>query len=467
MLGATVRALGAWPSGWRHPGAHRNPHDDTAILASTAVAAESAKLDFLFFGDWLATATEYEFTDPYLLARLEPLAAINYLAALTSHIGLVATVNSSHAEPYTIARTSASADLLSGGRVGLNVATGAEPRSARNFGWDQVHSDADRLDAAAELIELLRRLWDSWEDDAFVADALTGRLIDPAKIHATDFAGRHRSSAGPLNVLRPPQGHLPIAIASGSANAKRLAALAADMVLISPRTRDEAIDGYAEIKRDAADAAREPSEVVVLASVLPIVGATREKAWSIYDALVGLVPLEGDINADLPPNRGVRMLSSVLGVPVREVVFDEEVLARTAGRFGELGRQLLRVVEERSGRTIGGDRAVTYRHLAVAHAVAAPVIVGSADDVADHLESWFASHAVDGFTVLSAFLGEQFEAFTTLVVPELQRRGLYRREYAGSTLREHLGLGRPANIHTSVSLDERRPHATSHFSAFL
>ena len=449
MLGATVRALGAWPSGWRHPGAHRDPREDTAILTSTAVAAEKARLDFLFFGDWLATATDYEFTDPYLLARLEPLAAINYLAALTSRIGLVATVNSSHAEPYTIARTSASADLLSGGRVGLNIATGAETRSARNFGWDQVHSDTDRLDAAAELIELLRRLWDSWEDDAFISDVASGRLIDPSKIHATDFAGRHRSSAGPLNVLRPPQGHLPIAVASGSANAKRLAAHAADIVLTSPRTRQEAVEGYAEAKRDAAAAGREPSELVVLASVLPIVGATREEAWSVYDALVDLVPLEGDVDAELPANRGVRMLSSVLGIPVREVVFDDEVPVRTAGRFGELGRQLVRVVEERSGRTIGGDRAVTYRHLAVAHAVAAPVIVGSAEDVADHLESWFTSYAVDGFTVLSAFLGEQFEAFTTLVVPELQRRGLYRREYEGTTLREHLGLGRPANIHTS------------------
>ena len=450
VLGATVRALGAWPSGWRHPGAHRDPRDDTAILASTAVAAERAKLDFLFFGDWLATATEYEFTDPYLLARLEPLAAINYLAALTTHIGLVATVNSSHAEPYTVARTSASADLLSGGRVGLNVATGAETRSARNFGWDQVHSDADRLEAAGELIELLRRLWDSWEDDAFLSDPASGRLIDPSKVHITDFVGRHRSSSGPLNVLRPPQGHLPIAIASGSANAKRLAAQSADIVLTSPRTREEAVESYAEAKRDATAAGREPSELVVLASVLPVVAATREEAWSVYDALVDLVPLEGDVDAELPTNRTVRMLSSVLGIPVRDVVFDDEVPIRTAGRFGDLGRHLVRVVEERSGRTIGGDRGVTFRHLAVAHSVAAPVIVGSADDIADHLESWFTSSAVDGFTVLSAFLGEQFEAFTTLVVPELQRRGLFREEYEATTLREHLGLPRPENIHTTT-----------------
>jgi FMN-dependent oxidoreductase (nitrilotriacetate monooxygenase family) len=450
VLGATVRALGAWPSGWRYPGAHRNPLDDKTALARAAIAAEDARLDFLFFGDWLATATEYEFTDAYLLARLEPLAAISYLAATTSRIGLVATVNSSHSEAYAVARSSASADLLSGGRVGLNIATGAEPRSAKNFGWDQVHSDSDRIEAAGELIELVRRLWDSWEDDAFVADVATGRLIDPRKIHATDFAGRHRNSAGPLNVLRPPQGHLPIALATGSPHARRLATQTADIMLSSPRTQQEAIDGYAEAKRDAAAAGRDPDEFIVLASILPIVGKTREEAWSVYDALVELVPLEGDLDVELPTNRSVRMLSSVLGVPVREVVFDDAVPIRTAGRFSELGRGLVRVVEERSGRTIGGDRAITFRHLAVAHSVVAPVIVGSAEDVADHLESWFSTKAVDGYTVLSAFLGEQFEAFTTLVVPELQRRGLFRSEYEGSSLREHLGLRRPENIHTTT-----------------
>ena len=450
MLGATVRALGAWPSGWRYPGAHFDPRDDPAVLSRTARVAEDARLDFLFFGDWLATATEYEFTDPYLLARLEPLAAITYLAAITERIGLVATVNSSHTEAYTIARTSASADHLSSGRVGLNVATGAELRSARNFGWDQVHSDADRLAAAGELIELVRRLWDSWEDDAFVADPATGRLIDERRIHGTDFSGHYRNSSGPLNVLRPPQGHPPIALASGSATGKRLAAESADIVFSSPRTLGDAIAGYAEAKNAAIAVGRAPSELVVLASVLPIVGATREKAWSVYDALVDLVPLEGDIDAELPNNRSVRMLSSVLGIPVREIVFDEAVPLRTAGRFGELGRQLVRVVEERSGRTLGGDPAVTYRHLAVAYAVQSPVIVGSAEDIADHLESWFTSNAVDGFTVLSAFLGEQFDAFATLVVPELVRRGLYRDEYEGTTLREHLGLARPENIHTAT-----------------
>ena len=450
VLGATVRALGAWPSGWRYPGAHHDPREDPAALRAAAIAAEAAGLDFLFFGDWLATAEEYELTDPYLLARIEPLAAINYLAAVTDRIGLVATINSSHSEPYSVARATASADILSGGRVGLNVATGAETRSARNFGWDQVHSDSDRLAAGGELIELVRRLWDSWEDDAFVGDAHSGILIDARKLHPTDFVGQHRASTGPLNVIRPPQGHLPVAVAGGSTNARRLAVLEADIMLTAPRTLAEAVASYATSKAEAASVGRDPSQFILLAPVLPIVGATREEAWDVYDALVALVPLEGDTDRTIPVNRTIRSLSSVLGVPAREVVFDDEVGVRTAARFSELGRNLLQAVRERSGRAPGSDRGVTFRHLAVAHSVQAPIIVGSFEDVADHLEAWFTREAVDGFTVLSAFLGEQFEAFTALVVPELARRGLFRSSYTTRTLREHLGLGVPSNIHSTL-----------------
>lgn len=462
VLGATVRTLGAWPSGWRYPGAHSDPHDDPAVLRRLARAAEEARLDFLFFGDWLATSADYELTDPYLLARLEPLAAVTFLAGVTDRIGLVATINAAHSEPYTVARTTASADLLSGGRVGLNIATGAELRSARNFGWEQVHSDAERLASGAELIELLRRLWDSWDDDAFVRDAATGVLIDPTRLHVTDFLGQHRASTGPLNVVRPPQGHPPIAIAGGSAGTRRLAAAEADLVLSAPRTRDEAVQNYASAKRDAAAHGRDPDQVHVLAPVLPVVARTREAAWALYDELVALVPLEGDIDREVPVTRTLRSLSSVLGVPVRELAFDDEVPARVAARFGDLGTALVRAVGERSGRTVGGARAVTFRQLAVAHAVALPVVVGSPEDVADHLESWFRVRAVDGFTVLSAFLGnqgsgDQFEAFTTLVVPELRRRGLFRDAYEGATLRDHLGLDLPANIHSSL------PFVAAHF----
>jgi FMN-dependent oxidoreductase (nitrilotriacetate monooxygenase family) len=448
VLGATVRTLGAWPAGWRYPGAHRNPADDPTELTRIAKAAEGAGLQFLYFGDWLATSAEFEHTDPYLLARIEPFAAISYLAAITSRIGLIATVSSSHSEPYSTARAAASIDILSGGRVGLSVTSGAEAQSASNFGWRIVHSEADRIAAAGEFIEIMRRLWDSWHDGAFVADADSARLINRAALHPVNYEGRLRSAAGPLNVVRPPQGHPPVAMVGAAENARQLAAQAADLCFVSPRSLDDAIVSYALAKRTATAAGRQAEHYLLLSSILPIVGETREDAWRIYDELVRLVPVEvvtgrGEAD-DLPPNRSVRSLAQVLGISLNGITIDDVVSDAQALRFGEQGRYLIQEVGARSGRSIGAARGITFRHLLVAHAIVAPIIVGSPEDIADYLEAWFRRRAVDGFTVLSA-ITEQLEAFTDLVVPELRRRGLLPNEYVGTSLRDHLGMNVPSN----------------------
>jgi FMN-dependent oxidoreductase (nitrilotriacetate monooxygenase family) len=463
IIGATVRTLGAWPSGWRLPGAHRDPAQDPAALRATALTAEAACLDFLFFGDWLATAPEFEHTDPYLLARVEPFAAISYLAGVTERIGLVASVSSAHSEPYTTARASASIDLLSGGRAALCVATGAEVRSASNFGWETVYSDADRSAAAGEFIDILRGLWDSWEDGAFVSDAHSGRLIEASRLHPLGYVGAYRSSTGPLNVIRPPQGHPPIAVVGGSLSARQLAVRDAELLFASPRTYEDAVEQYAAVKQQVALVGRDADAFRIVTPILPIVGETREEAWDAYDSLVDLVPLPDEQTADapleLPANRSFRALASVLGVPIVGVGVDDAVPPRVAARFSALGVGLLEVVRARSGRTIGGERPVTYRQLIVAHAVTAPVLVGSAAEIADHFERWYRGSAVDGFTVLSAFTAEpgsdtvdSLAAFTALVVPELRRRGLLREGYAGATLRENLGLPVVPNSHLRVTL---------------
>ena len=448
VIGATVRTLGAWPAGWRHPSAHRNPRDDRSELARIATAAEAAGLHFLYFGDWLATSADFEFTDPYLLARIEPFAAIGYLAAITSKIGLVATVSSSHAEPYSTARASASIDILSGGRVGLSVTSGSEQQSASNFGWRTIHPDADRIAAAGEFIEILRGLWDSWDDDAFIADAESGRLIDPDALHTLGFEGRLRSAAGPLNVIRPPQGHPPIAIVGAAENSRQLAAQSADLCFVSPKGLDDAVDAYAHTKTAAAAYGRDPDQFLLLSSIFPIVAKTREAAWRCYDELVQLVPVEivaGRAEAHaLPANRTIRSLAQALGVPLNGVTIDDVVSDRLALRFSELGRTLVETVGARSGRIIGGHRGVTFRHLLVAQIIAAPIVVGSHEDIADYFEAWFRRRAVDGFTVMSAYTA-QFEAFAELVVPELRRRGLFEDAYTGETLREHLRLDAPPN----------------------
>ena len=452
VVGATVRTLGAWPSGWRHPGAHRDPADDPRALRSFALTAEAAGLHFLYFGDWLSTGADFEQTDPHLLARIEPLAAIGFLSAFTERIGLIATVSSAHTEPYSTARSTASIDLLSNGRVGLCVASVSEPRIAANFGRTNAHPDEDRLEAASEYIEILRGLWDSWEDRAFVADAATGQLIDPDLLHQLAYVGRHFSSAGPLNVVRPPQGHPVISVVGGATRARTLAANQADITFLAPNPLSEAIDYYRATKDHARSLGRDPDHFVLITTILPIVAETREEAWAHYDRMVELVPVETAAGVggavSIPANRTIRRLAGLLGVSLHGVLVDEAVPAKVAARFSPLGAELLSLVTSRSGRKVGGDRPVTYRHLLVAHAVAAPVLVGSAVDIADYMEAWFVASATDGFTILSPYLPGPFELFTSLVIPELKRRGVFPEQYAGETLRENLGLPRPDNSFT-------------------
>lgn len=451
VLGATVRTLGAWPSAWRQAGAHCDPRADATALRSLAARAEDAGIQFLYFGDWLATSEEFEHTDPYLLARVDPFIAIAHLSATTTRIGFIATASSSHAEPYFVARAAASADLLSEGRFGLTITSGSEASSASNFGRSAVDEAPDRIAAAGEFIEILTGLWDSWEDDAFVADVETGQLIDRTKLHTLSYRGRYRAVEGPLNAVRPPQGHPPLAIVGGAQNARELAYRYTDILFVSPGSLSEGAEDYAKAKQAASVMGRDPGQLLLITPVLPITGATREEAWAVYDDLVALVPVETVVDrstvANLPANRTIRSLANVVGVNLVGVHIDEVVPTRTAQRFGSQGLRLIQIVAARSGRTIGGERAITYRHLLVAHTVSLPIIVGSGTDIADHFQAWFEAPAVDGFTVLSANAAG-FDAFAALVIPELRKRGIFPREYTGATLRENLGLRSPANQFT-------------------
>lgn len=453
ILGAVFRALGAYPSGWRYPGAHSNPLGDPAVLRATARAAEAAKLDYLFFGEWLATGPDLEFRDPDLLARLDPMSSIAFLAGVTKRIGLIATANSGYFDLYTLARQTASIDRLSGGRAGINIVTGADPRAAGNHGRGPGGAEP-RYDEATEYLRALRLLWDSWEDDAFVRDRRTGRLIDPEKLHRTDAQGEFVSVTGPLNAARPVQGHLPIVHAGGSSRSRRLAAELADLALVAQPSLREAVAYRSELIAQSRAYGR-PDDPRVITPILPVVAESTREAQEVFDDLLRLVPLDDGSplaqSADFPANRSIRALSSVVGVPLGAPDLDDDVPLRVARRFADGGQRLLELVERRTGRRLGGERAVTYRQLLATHAVPAAAVVGSGAEVADHLQEWFEAGAVDGFNVLTPFLNGQFSAFTGLVVPELQRRGLFRTEYEGRTLREHLGLSTPANLHDSAA----------------
>jgi len=459
ILGATFRALGAFPSGWRYPGAHRSPAQDARALRKAARAAEAARLDFLYFGDWLSTGADLQYSDPDLLARIDPLSAVGFLSGITKKIGLIATANTSYSDAYTLARTSASLDRLSAGRIGLNLAVGTDPRAAANHATVEPLTGNARYERAEEFLDALRLLWDSWEDDAFVADAARGRLIDIGRLHSAAYYGQHIGVEGPLNTPRPVQGHVPIVHAGTSLRSRQLIAAHADLAIAAFSSRTEGAIYRAELRALTRSMGRGADEVKLITPVLPVVAETVEGAWNVFDTLVALVPLDdlygaagqGDAvdptDATLSRGRNIRALSPVVGVPLGPQPLDTEVPARIAARFHDGGQRLLDVVESQTGRRVGGRRPVTYRHLLVAHIVPGTIVVGDGSLVADHVQSWFEAGAVDGFSVLSAFLHDQFTAFTELVVPELRRRGLFRTEYTGSTLRDHLGLGRPDNLY--------------------
>ncbi len=464
IIGAMVRAIGAYPSGWRLPGAHRDPRGDAAVLRRTAEVAEAARLDYLFFGDWLATGHDLEFRDPYLVARIDPVSAIAYLAGTTSRIGLIATADTTYADPFTLARATASVDLLSGGRAGLNLVTSAEPRAAGNHGRDFHRANETRYDRAVEFESVLRRLWDSFEDDAIVADAAAGVYLDPARLHATDFHGAHLSVTGPLNVARPVQGHLPIVHAGTSPRSRLFAARSADLALVAVNGIEHAIAIREELRSLAFESGRDDRTLKVIAPVLPIVGDTREHAQSIADELSELVQIAEDWPdgppAAFPPNRSLAQLSSLVGIDVSELSPDRAVTPALVASFSAAGQELVEIVAERTGRSPSAERPPTLRHLVVAASVNASMIVGTAGEIAEEFGAWAEAGAVDGFNVLSAVQPAQFEAFAFGVMPELQRRGLVPAAYEGETLRDHLGLGRPDNVHVTPGLASSLRHGS-------
>ncbi|WP_337003782.1 NtaA/DmoA family FMN-dependent monooxygenase [Microbacterium sp. LB12] len=452
IIGAMVRTLGAYPSGWRQPGAHRDPAADADILRHIAREGEDAGLDYLFFGDWLATGADLEFRDPYLLARIDPVSAVLFLAGVTSRIGLIATVNTTYADPYTTARSLASLDVLTRGRAGINLVTGAEPRAAGNHGRDAHADNETRYDRAEEFVEALRRLWDSWDEDAWIADAERGVLIDPDGLRAADLHGTQVRVTGPLNVARPPQGRIPIVHAGTSPRSRALAATEADLALTAAPTLADAIATRRLLRDIAAEAGRSPDALKVIAPVLPVVADTDADARRIVERLLALVPLaEGHQSSRtaFPANRTVAALADALEIPandpLRAAAFDAPVTADEARRLGERGAALIERLARIAGLRVtgaGDGDALTWRHLVAAHAVPAAFVVGDATTIADHFETWRDEGAADGFNVLSAFQPAQFEAFTRSAAPELRRRGLLRApdESEGTTLRDRLRI---------------------------
>jgi FMN-dependent oxidoreductase (nitrilotriacetate monooxygenase family) len=435
-LGAFFNPTGHHVASWRHPEAQADAGINLAHYVEISRTAERGKFDMIFLADqqYVRPANiEAVSRSAQYVAQFEPLTLLSAIAALTQYIGLVATATTSYFEPYHIARKFASLDHLSAGRAGWNIVTGANAAEAYNFGRDNHYAHEERYDRAAEFTRVVMGLWDSWDDDAFLRDKRSGVFFHPEKLHALDHKGEHFKVKGPLNIPRPPQGHPVLVQAGSSPTGRTFAAEFAEVVFTNQPDKKQAQEFYRALKDQVSDFGREPDDVKVMPGISPIVGRTAEEADEKFDALESLThpivlreilstqlggfdlssyPFDGPL-PDLPPHDGINASASSYQKAI------------------DMAR----------------NENLTIRQLAkrVAFARGKAFVRGTPEQIADQFEDWFQSEAADGFNIAPPYLPGSLNDFVDLVVPVLQKRGLFRTEYEGRTLRDHLGLKRPSS----------------------
>lgn len=437
-IGLSLVSNGTHPAGWRLPEARADAALDFALWKEMAQAAEAAKIHFIFLADGIAVRTAASDDDALSYSgridQFEPLTLIAGLSAVTERIGYIATASTTYNEPYHIARKFASLDHISGGRVGWNVVTSWSEAEAKNFSRDKHLEHSIRYGRAEEFVDVVRGLWDSWEDDAFCRDKESGRYFDPAKMHVLNHAGEDFSVRGPLNIARPPQGYPVIAQAGSSEPGQELAARTADLVYTAKQRRDDAAGFYKGLKARFPKYGRSPDSAILMPGIMPVIGRTMEEAQEKYARIQNLIhpkvglamlartfgdlsgyPLDGPLPDNLPELDGVKS--------------HREPLLRMARQENLSIRQLYMRVTGAAG------------HLQ---------LCGTPESIADTMEDWFNAGACDGFNIMAPYFPDGLYEFLDQVVPVLQRRGLFRAEYEGTTLRENLGIARPAHPATKI-----------------
>ncbi|MFF7983522.1 LLM class flavin-dependent oxidoreductase [Streptomyces sp. NPDC007901] len=434
-LNAFLMNTGHHEASWRLPESDPYAHVDLAHYVRLAKAAERGTFDSLFLADgphlWGSVAQRPA-------GALEPLTLLTALATATEHIGLIATASTSYNSPYNLARKFASLDIISGGRAGWNIVTTAGAEAARNFGIEEEPAHAERYARAAEFLDVALKLWDSWEDDAILADKASGAWGDDAKIHPPRHQGTYFRVEGALNVPRSPQGYPLLVQAGSSEDGKAFAARYAEAVFTAQQTIEEARDFYADLKARTAAAGRDPDHLKVLPGIVPVIGSTEAEARAheqlLEDHIVhrhgvanlerllqlpaGTLELDGPLPADLPSEDAVEGAKSRYTLVVGLARRDQLTVRQLIGRLG------------------GGRGHLTF--------------AGTPEQVADAIETWFTQGAADGFNIMPPVLPSGLETFVDHVVPILRARGLLREEYGPRrTLRERYGLPRPANQYTA------------------
>jgi|SoiMethySBSTD1v2_1073268.scaffolds.fasta_scaffold36162_4 FMN-dependent oxidoreductase (nitrilotriacetate monooxygenase family) len=427
-LGMSIRGLGYHPAAWRHPDV---PADGTLRFehyARSAKAAERGKCDLIFFADGIGVR-ERDIPrgslarSGYEIVEMEPMTLLPALAVVTSHIGLVTTASTTYNEPYNIARKFATLDLISNGRAGWNVVTSWSEAEAKNFNREQ-HVDYDtRYARAAEFVDVVKGLWDSWEADAFLFDKESSRFFDESKMHVLDHSGRFFSVRGPLNVGRLPQGHPVVVQAGASEQGRELAAATADIVYAIHPTKAAAQAFYADLKGRMAKHGRGADDLKILPALRPVVGRTAGEAQAKFDQLQDL----------LDPLVGLARLNQAFG-DLSGYPLDGPVPLDKLGP-AELRSTSTQLIERvrRQNPTI----RELYRDVA---GMGGFCLIGTPTQIVDVMQDWFEGAACDGFNITPTHLPGGCEDFVAMITPELQRRGLFRMEYTSTKLRENLGL---------------------------
>ncbi len=440
-LGAFMRPVGIHTAWWRYPGAAADANFNWPLQKRFAQTLERGKFDAFFMADHLAllnmpmSALRRSAT----VTSFDPLTLLPALAAVTERIGLVATASTTYNDPYHIARKFASLDHLSGGRAGWNVVTTSNPDAALNFGLDEAIEHGERYHRGREFYDVVTGLWDSFADDAFVYDQDSGIVFDPDRMHVLAHKGDHFSVRGPLNVARPVQGW-PVIVQAGASDAGRqLAAETAEVIFGAARSLEDGRSFAADVRGRMTAIGRNPNHLKILPAVLVIVGETAAEARAKKATLDALVH----------PDSGLPNLAMRLGVDISGFDLDAPLPELPESNASKSAQKTL--VE------MGRRDNLTVRQLAqFAGGYGGLEFVGTASDIADEMQRWLEAGASDGFNVMFHTVPAGIDEFVELVVPELQRRGLFRRDYEGTTLRDHLGLPRPENRFFPV---ERARHA--------
>lgn len=434
-MGAFFNPTGHHVASWRHPQAQADAGVNFRHNVALAQTAERAKFDMIFFADNLAIRTASMAAlsrSAQYIANFEPITLVSALAAITEKIGLVCTASTSYNEPYTIARKFASIDHISGGRAGWNIVTTGQDAAALNYGLDQHYGHAERYQRAREFTNVVKGLWDSWDDDAFLRNKESGIFFNPDKLHELNHKGEFFSCKGPLNIDRPIQGYPVLVQAGSSQDGRSFAAEFAEAIFTGHVLLDSAQKYYADVKSQAANMGRNPDHVVVMPGLSPVVGRTESEAREKQDYLQSLVD----------PVVAREILGTLLGYIDLSPYDYEAPLPDNLPFHDRMGQDTRDIWIE-----LGKRENLTIRQLALraTHGRGKSAVVGTPSMIADYMEDWFHNRGADGFNIQAPYQPGAFDDFVELVMPELRKRGLVRSEYQGTTLRDHLGLPRPAS----------------------